>query len=33
VNEGLIVVAALFVVFGGGIVVLDALIIRKLRRK
>jgi hypothetical protein len=33
VNEALIVVAALFALFGGGIVVLDALIIRRLRRK
>jgi hypothetical protein len=33
VNEALIVVATLFVLFGGGIAVLDALIIRRLRRK
>jgi hypothetical protein len=32
-NDALIVILALFAVAGGGIVVLDALIIRRLRRK
>jgi hypothetical protein len=33
VNDLLIVILALFAVAGGGIIVLDAFIIRRLRRK
>lgn len=32
-NDALFVVLALFAVAGGGIIVLDALIIRRLRRR
>jgi hypothetical protein len=32
-NDALIVILALFAVAGGGIIVLDAFIIRRLRRK